>query len=100
MCCLCLSGSSVAGSMKPHRRTKSESDVKRKLSSSHREGSGSESKKPKIEKRRSSAEDPPNDKKPPEVWRGQGRERAGEGEGRIERGCGMVGRGWDRERAG
>jgi len=56
----------VAGSLKPHRRTKSESDAKHKISA-NKDGAGPEAKKPKLERRRSSTEDPPNDKKPPEV---------------------------------
>lgn len=52
----------VAGTLKPHRRTKSESDVKR--------SNGKRSKPDKrTEKRRDSEEDPPNDKTPPEVGR-------------------------------
>ena len=46
----------MAGTLKPHRRTRSESDVKRPSA-----------KRAKLEKRRNSEEDPPNDRPPPEV---------------------------------
>ena len=53
----------VASTLKPHRRTKSESDAKRKGSSA----AAPDAKRPKLEKRRGSKDEPPNERKPPEV---------------------------------
>lgn len=55
---------SVAGTLKPHRRTRSESDMKRAASLP-------EAKRSRVEKRQDSEEEPPNDRTPPEVRGGE-----------------------------